>query len=72
MDSIINKVIYGSIGLATLFILLTTIVIPQFNASYNTSVTGLSSSMLQGILLLCFFIAIIGFAIAYIPKMGKK
>jgi ABC-type phosphate transport system permease subunit len=68
MESIINTVVYGSIGLVVLFLLLTTIVLPYFNASYNTTVTGLSSSFLQGILLLVFILAMIGFAIRYIPK----
>lgn len=65
---IIDKVIYGSIGLAVLFLMLSTIVLPYFNTTYNYVVTGLSSTFYQGIMILLFFLAILGFAMAYIPR----
>jgi len=71
MDGILNYVILGAIGLATLFLLLPTIVLPNFNTSYNYPITGMSASVTQGILLLVFFLAMIGFAVKFIPKIGK-
>jgi type II secretory pathway component PulF len=69
---IIGKVVYGAIGLVVLFLLMSTIVLPQFNTTYGYTVTGLSSATTQGIFLLVLFLALIGFAIAYLPKIGKK
>lgn len=71
MDGIINTIVYGAIGLVVLFLMLTTIVLPNFNSSYNYTVTGLSPSITQGLLLLVLFLALIGFAIRYIPKFKQ-
>lgn len=71
-DSIINKVIYGSIGLAVLFLLLPNLILPFFNESYSYEVTGMSSGMLTGIMTLVLILSLIGFAVYYIPKIGKK
>lgn len=71
MSNIINNVIYGAIGLTVLFLLMSTIVLPNFNTSYNTTVTGLSSTTLQGIMLLVLVLALIGFGVQYIPKARK-
>jgi hypothetical protein len=68
---LMNWIIIGAIALATLFLLLPTIVMPYFNTSYNYTITGLSASVTQGILLLVFFLALLGFAVKFIPKIGK-
>jgi hypothetical protein len=65
---IIDKVIYGAIGLAVLFLMLSTIVLPYFNTTYNYVITGLNTTFYQGIMVLLFFLAILGFALAYIPR----
>jgi hypothetical protein len=70
MDNVINSVNYGSIGLATFFLLMAYVVIPNFNLSYNTSVTGIASGFITGMLALVFFLAVIGIGIRFIPKMG--
>jgi len=112
----VDKIIYGGIALAVLFLMLSTIVLPFFSSSYrfaqatcwtnttsqcdydiatNTTVissalacsasvfpTGLSGvtmcqaistaggyrSMTQAAILLVFFLAIIGFALRFMPK----
>ena len=69
--SIVNTIVIGAIGLTVLFLLMSTIVLPQFNASYNTPVTGLSSATLQGLLLLVLVLALIGFGIRYMPSARK-
>ncbi len=71
-EGIINTVIYGAIGLTVLFLLLSTIVLPHFNTTYNTTVTGLSATTLQGLFLLVLVLALIGFAVRYIPKVRGK
>jgi type II secretory pathway component PulF len=67
-EGIIDKVIYGSIGMAVLFIMLSSVVLPNLNTTFNYVVTGLSATLYQGIITLVFFLALIGFAMAYIPK----
>ena len=71
MSQIINKVIYGAIGLTVLFLLMSTIVLPHFNTTYNYTVTGLSSATSQGMFLLVLVMALIGFALPYIPSSRK-
>lgn len=68
MDGIINTVVYGAIGLVVLYLLLATIVLPNFNTTYNYTITGLSASVTQGLLLLTLVLALIGFAVRYLPK----
>lgn len=67
-SGIINTVIYGAIGLTVLFLLLSTIVLPHFNTTYNYTVLGLSAATTQGLFLLVLVLALIGFAVRYIPK----
>lgn len=69
MGSLINKVIMGSIALAVLFVLLPNLVMPFFNTSYNYSITGLSAATTQGIILLVFVLALIGFAVEFVPRV---
>lgn len=71
MSEIINKVIYGAIGLTVMFLLMSTIVLPQFNIAYNTAVTGLSSATLQGMFLLVMVLALIGFSLPYIKSVRR-
>jgi len=71
MTSIINKIIYGAIGLTVLFLLMSTIVLPHFNTTYNYTVTGLSSATTQGLFLLVLVLALIGFSIEYLPRTRR-
>lgn len=71
MSDIVNKVIYGSIGLAVLFLLLPNLILPFFNASMSYEVTGMSGTMVTGIMTLVLILALIGFAVYYIPKVRK-
>lgn len=68
---IINKVIYGGIGLTVLFLLMSTIVLPHFNTTYNYTVTGLAAATSQGLFLLVLVLALIGFGVEYIPSAKK-
>jgi predicted transporter len=71
MDGIINTVVYGAIGLVVMYLLLATIVFPNFNTSYNYTITGLAPSISQGLLLLTLVLALIGFAVRYLPRFKK-
>lgn len=71
-SGIINRVIYGALGLAVLFLVIPTIVLPYFNTTYNYTVTGLSTATSQGIFLIILIVALIGFVVYFIPKIGKK
>ncbi len=68
---IINQIIYGSIGLTVLFLMFSTIVMSHFNTTYNYTVTGLSAATTQGLFLLVLVLALIGFAVRYIPSVRK-
>lgn len=68
--SLVNKVILGSIALAVLFVLLPNLVMPFFNTSYNYTITGLAAATTQGIILLVFILALIGFSVEFIPSVG--
>ncbi len=67
MKDLVTKVIYGSIALAVLFIMLSTIVVPNLNTTMQGNITGIENTTWQGILTLVVILALIGFAIAYIP-----
>jgi hypothetical protein len=67
----LDKIVSIAIGATVFFLLVATIVLPQFNTSYNYTVTGLSASTLQGLLLLVLVMALIGVATRFI-KSGKK
>lgn len=69
---IIQTVIYGSIGLTVLFLLMSTIVLTHFNTTYNYAITGLSASTTQGLFLLVLVLALIGFAVRYMPKVRSR
>lgn len=69
--SIVSKVIYGAIGLMVLFLLMSTLVMSHFNTTYNYTVTGLSSTTSQGLFLLVFVLALLGFGLEFMPKIGK-
>ncbi len=68
MSSMIRNVVLGSIALVVLFLLMATIVLPNFNTTYNYTVTGLSPAITQGLFLLVLTLALIGFAIPYLPR----
>lgn len=73
-----------SIGLAVLFILLSSVIMPAYNTAgsinqtvpYNsdqwnrslTTYSGMSNGMYQGLLMLIFVLAIIGIAMSFFKK----
>jgi hypothetical protein len=67
------KVVYVAIGLTVFFLLLSSIVMPNYNTtgSQNVAGTGMSSTTYTGLLLLVFVLAIIGIAMDWMPKRGK-
>lgn len=67
----LNSIIKGALALAVLFLLSANIILPYFNTTYNYTVTGLSASTTQGIFLIVLVIALIGFAMYFIPRMKK-
>lgn len=71
MSSLLNQIIYGAIGLTVLFLLMSTIVLPHFNTTYNYTVTGLSAATTQGLFLLVLVLALIGFSIRYLPRTSR-
>ncbi len=68
ISGLLEKVILGSIALAVLFLLLNTIVVPNLNDTMQGNITGISNTTWQGILLLVMVLALIGFAMAYMPR----
>lgn len=66
MTSVVNV----AIGLAVLFLLLAYIIMPNYNTAGNTNITGtgLTSGTYTGILLLVFFLAMIGVALSFWKK----
>lgn len=70
-SGIIKKVVFGAIGLTVLFLLMGTIVLPHFNTTYNYTITGLSVATTQGLFLLVLVLALIGFSLEYLPKIGR-
>lgn len=68
----IEKTILIALSLALLFILLPTIVLTNFNTAYNYTVTGLSSTTLQGILLIVLVVALIGFVMYLLPRTKMR
>lgn len=72
MSEIINKIVFGAVALTVCFLLLNVVVLPHFNDAYNTSVTGLSSSTTQGLILLSLVLALIGMSINFLPGIEEK
>jgi membrane protein implicated in regulation of membrane protease activity len=68
MSDIMDKVIDIALGATVLFLLFSTIVLTHFNAVYNTVVTGLSATTLQGLFLLVVVLALIGIGRRFIKK----
>lgn len=66
MDKMFN-VVNVAISLAVLFLLLAYIIMPNYNTAGNTNITGtgLTSATYTGILLLVFFLAMIGVALSF-------
>jgi hypothetical protein len=69
---LITKSILVIISLATVMLLSATIMMPFFNQAYTSVVTGLSSSTIQGIFLLVFFLGMISIALRYLPSAKKE
>jgi hypothetical protein len=72
MDGLLNKVLGIIIVGSAFFLLAPTILIPFFNASYSATVTGLSSTTLQGLMLFVFFILIIAVILGFIKSGTGK
>lgn len=66
--SLVDTAIGIGLGLTVLFLLGSTIILPRFNEAYNTSVTGLSASTTQGLLLIVLAIGLIGVAQRFYKK----
>ena len=67
MSKAMDKAIDIPLSLTVFFILLVGIVLVNFNTAYNYTVTGLSSSTSQGIVLIVFVIGLF----AYIGHLRK-
>lgn len=65
---LMGKITDFSLGATVFFILVATIVLTQFNTAYNFVVTGLSSSTLQGLLLLILVLLMVGIGRNFIKK----
>lgn len=68
---LVNRAIMGSIALTVMFLLMSTIVLTHFNTTYNYTVTGLAAATTQGLFLLVLVLALIGFAIEFLPKARR-
>lgn len=70
MADIMEKIIGLALGLGVLFLMTTNVILPFFNGSYNYTVTGLTASTLQGILLIILLVGLVG-AVVTIYKRSK-
>lgn len=66
MDSVIEKIILLTIAVAILFYSLAYVIIPAFNITYMSGVTGLSTTVLQGLFFLLFLIVMFAFVLMII------
>ena len=64
-SGILNVVIGIGIGLTVFFLLMSTIVLPHFNTTYNYTVTGLSTATTQGIFLLSFILGALAVGLVF-------
>lgn len=72
MDGVIEKIILLTIAVAILFYSMAFVIIPSFNASYASTVTGLSTTVLQGLFFLMFLIVMFAFILMIIyAALGK-
>lgn len=75
MKNILNIVVGIAIGLTVFFLLLNSIIMPNYNSTGSTVVTGtgMSTATYQGLLLLVFVLAIIGVALSFFKtvKIGR-
>lgn len=65
---VITGIILGSIGLTIAFILLPSIILPNFNTTYNYVITGMDVATYQGLLTLVLVLVFVGMALAFMPK----
>jgi hypothetical protein len=68
--SVIDKIIMGSLASAILFYLLAYVILPAFNVTYLTTITGLSTSLLQGLFFILFIVIIFSFVIMFLKSAG--
>jgi hypothetical protein len=66
MDGVIEKIILLTIAIAILFYSMAYVIIPAFNVSYASTVTGLSTTILQGLFFLMFLIVMFAFILLII------
>ena len=61
------NVVNVAIGLSVLFLLLAFIIMPNYNTAGSTNITGtgMTAGVYTGILLLVFFLAMIGIAMSF-------
>jgi hypothetical protein len=72
MDGLIEKIILLTIAVAILFYSMAYVIIPAFNVTYLSTITGLSSSVLQGLFFLLFLIVMFAFVLMIIyAAIGK-
>jgi metallophosphoesterase superfamily enzyme len=72
MDGIIEKLILLTIAVAILFYSMAYVILPAFNVTYSGTVTGLSTSILQGLFFLMFLIVMFAFILMIIYSALKK
>jgi hypothetical protein len=75
MDGVIEKIILLTIAIAILFYSMAYVIIPAFNVSYVSTVTGLSTTVLQGLFFLMFLIVMFAFILLIIyaaMSRGKR
>lgn len=73
MDGLVEKIILLTIAVAVLFYSMAYVILPSFNVTYSGQVTGLSTSLLQGLFFLLFLIVIFAFVLMVIyTAIGKS
>jgi hypothetical protein len=73
LDGLIEQIILLSLAVAVLFYMMAYVIIPSFNVTYVSTVTGLSTSLLQGLFFILFIVIIFAFVLLVIyTALGRK
>lgn len=68
--NIFKTIMEMALGSAILFYLMAYVIIPSFNLTYVASITGLSPTVLQGILFILLLVILFGFVYTFLRISG--
>ena len=72
MDGLVERIILLTLAIAILFYSIAYVILPAFNITYNTTITGINASVLQGLFFLLFMVIIFAFLLMIVYTAIKK